>query len=160
MIDVMMSQSVCARSIERYVRTCGLQFLKGEHDGEYFCVANANGRRLHIHLEISPSFGDMLIIGVAPASSFRAADRPWLTRLADQWNQQNRKVTAILHGCSDPQRVGLVARRSQWIRDTTSFEDFASFVDRTIAEAIDLFAEATAVVELPTTVQPMLRDAS
>ena len=79
----MMSESVCAKSIERYVRTCGLQFLKGEHDGEYFCVASANGRRLHIHLEISPSFGDMLIIGVAPACSFRAADRPWLTQLAD-----------------------------------------------------------------------------
>ena len=75
MIDFMISESVCAKSIERYVRTCGMQYLKGEHDGEYFCVANANGRRLHIHLEISPSFGDMLIIGVAPACSFRAADR-------------------------------------------------------------------------------------
>ncbi|OBK46250.1 hypothetical protein [Mycobacterium sp. 1081908.1] len=156
----MMSQSLCAKMIERYVRTCGLQFLKGEHDGEYFCVANADGGRLHIHLEIAPSFGDMLVIGVAPAYSFRAADRPWLTRLADTWNRRNRKVTAILHGCSDPQRVGLVARRSRWIQDGISFEDFASFVDRTIAEAVDLFAEATVVVGLPSTAQPMLRDAS
>lgn len=160
MINSMMSQSLCATMIERYVRTCGLQFLKGEHDGEYFCVANANGRRLHIHLEISPSFGDMLIVGVSPAFSFRAADRPWLTRLADGWNQQNRKVTAILHGCSDPQRVGLVARRSRWIHDSISFEDFAAFVDRTIAEAVDLFAEATVVAEFRPAAQPMLRDAS
>jgi hypothetical protein len=160
MINSMMTQSLCAKLIDRYVRTCGLQFLKGEHDGEYFCVANAEGRRLHIHLEISPSFGDMLVIGVAPAYSFRAADRPWLTRLADTWNKQNRKVTAILHGCSDPQRVGLVARRSRWIQDDISFEDFAAFVDRTIAEAVDLFAEATVVVELPSSAQPLLRDAS
>ncbi|OBI80417.1 hypothetical protein A9X00_11075 [Mycobacterium sp. 1245805.9] len=156
----MMSQSLCAKLIERYVRTCGLQFLKGEHDGEYFCVANADARRLHIHLEIAPSFGDMLVIGVAPAGSFRAADRPWLTRLADTWNKQNRKVTAIVHGCADPQRVGLVARRSRWIQESISFEDFASFVDRTIADAVDLFAEATVVVELSATAQPMLRDAS
>lgn len=160
MIIPMMSESLCAKLIERYVRTSGLQFLKGEHDGEYFCVANADGRRLHVHLEISPSFGDTMIIGVAPACSFRAADRPWLTRLADTWNKQNRKVTAIVHGCSDPRRVGLVARGSRWIQDSISFEDFASFVDRTIAEAVDLFAEATVVVELPSTAQPILRDAS
>lgn len=156
----MMSESHCAELIESYVHTCGLQFLKGEHDGEYFCVANANGRRLHIHLEISPSFDDMVIVRIAPACSFRAADRRWLTRFADTWNQQNRKVTAILHGCSDPQRVGLVARSSRWIPESVSFEDFASFVNRTIAEAVDLFAEATVVVELPSTAQPMLRDAS
>jgi hypothetical protein len=160
MINPMMSQSLCAKLIERYVRTCGLQFLKGEHDGEYFCVTNTDGGRLHIHLEISPSFGDMLVIGIAPAHTFRGADRPWLTRLADTWNQRNRKVTAILHGCPDPQRVGLVARRSRWIQDSISFEEFASFVDRTIAEAVDLFAEATAVAELRPTAQPMLRDAS
>lgn len=155
----MMSQSLCANLIERYVHTCGLQFLKGEHDGEYFCVASANGRRLHIHLEISPSFGDMLIIRIAPACGFRAADRPRLTRLADTWNRQSRKVTAILHRCSDPQRVGLVARSSRWIRDDVSFEEFASFVDRTVAEAADFFAEATAVVGSPSTAQPVLRDA-
>ena len=160
MINRMTSQSLCANLIERYVRTSGLPFLKGEHDGEHFCVANAPAGRLHVHLEISPSFGDMLLIRIAPARPFRAADRPWLTRLADTWNRQNRKVTAILHGCSDPQRVGLVARRSQWIQETISFADFASFVDRTIAEAVDLFAEAAVVVELPATAQPMLRDAS
>ncbi|OBF47855.1 hypothetical protein A5787_09930 [Mycobacterium sp. 852002-50816_SCH5313054-b] len=155
----MTAQSLSRNLIERYLSTSGLRFLRGEHDGEYFCVVNADSGRLHVHLGISPSFGDMLTIGVAPASSFRAADRPWLTRLADTWNKRNRKVTAIVHGCSDPQRVGLVARGSRWIQDSISFEDFASFIDRTIAEAVDLFAEATVVVELPSAAQPMLRDA-
>jgi hypothetical protein len=155
----MTSESLCAKLIERYLSTCGLRFLRGDRDGEYFCVADADGRRLHVHLGISPSFGDVLIIQVACAGSFTVADRPWLTHFADTWNRQNRKVTAIVHGCSDPQRVGVVARRSQWIREDISFEDFASFVDRTITAAVDLFAELTAVVELPSTAQPLLRDA-
>jgi hypothetical protein len=155
----MTSESLCANLIERYLCTSGLRFLRGQHDGEYFFVANAHPRRLHVHLEISPSFGDVLIIRVTPARFFPAADRPWLTHFADTWNQQNRDVTAIVHGSSDPQRIGVLARRSQWIREGISFEDFASFADRTIAAAIDLFAELTPVVELPSAAQPLLRDA-
>jgi hypothetical protein len=41
-----------------------------------------------------------------------------------------------------------------------SFEEFASLVDRTIAAAVDLFAELSPVVELPSAAQPLLRDAS
>jgi hypothetical protein len=40
-----------------------------------------------------------------------------------------------------------------------SFDDFASFVDRSTAAAIDLFSELTPGVELPSTSQPLLRDA-
>jgi hypothetical protein len=155
----MTSQSLCANLIERYVRTSGLRFLRGEHEGEYFCAANAHPRRLHVHLEISPSFGDVLSIRVNPACSFPVADRRRLTHFADKWNRQNREVTAIVHGSSDPQRIGVLARRSRWIREGISFEDFASFADRTIAAAIDLFAELTTVVELPSTAQQLLRDA-
>jgi hypothetical protein len=78
---------------------------------------------------------------------------------ADRWNQRNREVTAIVHDSSDPRRIGVSARRSQWIGENISFEDFASFADRTIGAAIDLFAELTPVVELPSTAQPLLRDA-
>jgi hypothetical protein len=156
----MTSESFCANLIERYVRTCGLRFLQGEHDGEYFCVADAHPRRLHIHLEISPSFGDVLIIRVTPARFFTAAEQPWLTHFADRWNRQNSEVTAIVHDSPDPHRIGVSARRSRWIRENISFEDFASFADRTIAAAIDLFAELTPVVELPSAARPLLRDAS
>jgi hypothetical protein len=159
-MNLMTSESHCANLIERYMCTCGLRFFRGQHDGEYFFVANAHPRRLHVHLEISPSFGDVLIIRVTPACFFPVADRPWLTHFADTWNQQNREVTAIVHGSSDPQRIGVSARRSQWIRESISFEDFACFADRTIAAAIDLFAELTPVVELPSTAQPLLLEAS
>jgi hypothetical protein len=158
----MTSESLSADLIERYMSTCGLRFFRGQHDGEYFFVAHAHTRRLHVHLEISPSFGDVVIIRVTPACFFPVADRPWLTQFADMWNQQNREVTAIVQGSSDPQRVGVVARRSQWIREGIPFENFASLVDRAITSAIDLFDELTPVVDLPSRLQDdqrLLRDA-
>jgi hypothetical protein len=155
----MNSTSPCANLIERYMSNSGLRFFRGQHDGEYFFVANSDPR-LHVHLEVSPSFGDAVIIRVTPASFYPVADRPWLTRFADAWNHQNREVTAILHGSSDPQRIGVVARRSQWIRESMSLEDLGSFVDRTVTAAIEFFAEL--VVELPSRFQveqPLLRNA-
>ncbi|BBZ41688.1 YbjN domain-containing protein [Mycobacterium conspicuum] len=152
----------CATLIERYMSTCGLRFFRGQHDGEYFFVVNAN-QRLHVHLEVSPSFSDVVTIRVTPATFYPVANRPWLTRFADTWNQQNRSVTAIVHGSSDPQRVGVAARGSQWIREGMSLEDFAAFVDRTLTAAIDFFAEVTPIIELPCrsqVEQPLLRNAS
>ena len=101
----------------------------------------------------------MLLIRVAPACFFPASDRPWLTHFADTWNQQDREVTAIVHGSSDPQRIGVVARRSQWIRGCVAFDDFATFVDRTIAAAIEFFGELAPIVEQPSMAQPLVLDA-
>jgi hypothetical protein len=154
----MTSEPRCA-DLERYLCTRGSRYFRGAHDGEYFYVAKTRPRRLHVHLEVSPTQRDVLMIRIAPACFFPATDRPWLMHFTDTWNQQNREVTAIVHTSSDPRRIGVVARRSQWIRDRVSFEEFASFVDRTIADAIDLFAQLTPVVELPPTAQPLLRDA-
>lgn len=78
---------------------------------------------------------------MVPACFFPVTDRPWLTHLADSGNRQDRELTAIVHNSSDPQRIGVLARRSQWIRDGIGFEDFARFVDNTIAAAIELFGE-------------------
>lgn len=153
----MTSETLCANLIERYLSTRGLRFLRGDHDGEYFCVVNAHPRRLHVHLKMSPSFGDVLIISVTPSRFSPVTDRPWLTHYADTWNRRNRGVTAIVHGSSDSERIGVSAHRSRWIREDISFEDFASFVDRTIAAAIDLFGELTPVVELPSTAHSLLR---
>ena len=155
----MASEPRCADLIERYLCTRGSRYFRGAHDGEYFYVAKTSPRRLHVHLEIFPTDGDVLMIRVAPACFFPAADRPWLAHFADAWNQQNREVTAIVHGSSDPQRIGVVARRSQRIREGVSFGDFASFVDHTIADAIDLFGQLTPAVELPPAAPPLLRDA-
>jgi hypothetical protein len=149
----------CANLVERYLRTRGSRYFRGQHDGEFFYVANTRPRRLHVHLEICPTRGDLLMIRVTPTCFFPATDRPWLMHFADTWNEQDREVIAIVHGSSDPQRIGVVARRSQSIRKGVSFEDFASFVDAVIADAIDLFGQLDPVVELPSTAQPLVRDA-
>jgi hypothetical protein len=153
-----MTQSFCTNLIERYLSDSGLPFLRGDHDGEYFCVVNAHPRRLRVHLAACPSFGDVLKVSVTPGRFFSVADRRWLTQLADTWNRRNRGVTAIVHGSSAPQRIGISATRSQWIRDDISLEDFACFIDSTIAAAIDLFAELTTVVELPPAAPSSLRE--
>ena len=149
-ISLMTSETLCANLIERYLSTRGLRFLRGDRDGEYFCVVEADPRRLHVHLKVSPSFGDMLTISVTP-SRFSATDRAWLTSCADAWNRRNRGVTAIVHGSADSERVGISARRSQWIREDISPEDFARLVDRTIAAATDLIAQLATVESLSTT---------
>lgn len=146
--------------IERYLRTRGSRYFRGHRDGEFFYVANTRPRRLHVHLEICPTHADMLVIRVAPTCFFPATDRSALADFADTWNRREHEVTAIVHDSSDPQRIGVVARRSQWVPGTTSFEDFAVLVDGTIADAIDLFGRLAPVTGLPPTGPPLLRDAS
>lgn len=157
----MTNEPTCAELVERYLRTRGRSYFRGHHDGEYFFVTRARmsvSRRLHVHLEISPEHGDVLIVRVTPGCFFPATERPWLVHFSDTWNRQGREVIAIVHGSSDPQRIGVVARRSQWIRPNVSFEDFAAFVDRTIGAATDLFDGLGPVGELPTA-HPLVRDA-
>lgn len=145
--------------IERYLRSRGRRYFRGQHDGEYFFVANAHARRLHVHLGISRWHREVFTIQVEPACFFPADDDARLARLADTWNEQNREVTAIVHGSSDPQRIGVCARGSLRIQDRISFEDFASFVDGTVAAAIDLFGELTPAAEMPSAAEPLVRDA-
>lgn len=156
----MTSEPVGASLIERYLFTRGSRYFRGHHDGEFFYVASTRPRRLHVHLEISPTHADVLVIRVTPTCFFRATERSWLADFADTWNRQNREVTAIVHDSSDPRRIGVVARRSQSIPGSASFEDFASFVDGTLADAIDLFGRLAPVAGLPATAPPLLRDAS
>lgn len=154
----MTNEQLCADLVERYLRARGRRYFHGHHDGEYFFVTNAP-RRMHVHFEVSPAHHDVLIIRVSPGCYFPAVDRPWLTHFCDRWNRLDREVTAIVHGSSDPQRLGVVARKSQWIRDDVSFNEFASFVDRTIADATELFEELSSAVEMPSTQRSLLRDA-
>ncbi|BBZ72076.1 hypothetical protein MPRS_31690 [Mycobacterium paraseoulense] len=149
---------MCAKAVERYLRTRGRRYFRGHHDGEYFFVTSPRPRRLHVHLEISPAHGDVLIVRVTPGCFFPATERPWLVHFSDTWNREEHEVTAVMHGSCDPQRIGVVARRSHWIRRNTSFEEFAAFVDRTIDDATKFFAALSPGVELPTA-HPLLRDA-
>jgi hypothetical protein len=158
-----LGESLSTDLTERYLRSRGLRYFRtyfqGQHDGEYFYVANANPLRLHVHLGISRWHSDVFTIRVTPACFFPAADGARLAQLADTWNRQNREVTAIVHGSSDPQRIGVYARSSQRIRNRIPFEDFASSIDRAVAAAIDLFSVWAPIVGLPSTNQPLVRDA-
>jgi hypothetical protein len=62
-----------------------------------------------------------------------------------------------VHGSSDPQRVGVVARSSRKIREAIDFDDFATYIDHTIAAAIEFFADLDSVTECPS--QPLVLDA-
>lgn len=157
-IDLMTYQTSCAKLIEGYMRNSGLRFLRGEHEGEYFGVAETGSRRLHVHLKISSSFGDVVVIQANASHFFALADRPWLTHLADAWNGQNRDITAIL--CPAPHRIGVIARRSRWIREGMPLQEFTSFADRTIAAAVEFFIVLIPPVKLPSTTQSRLRDAN
>ncbi|MBW0016770.1 MAG: hypothetical protein JO236_04380 [Mycobacterium sp.] len=145
-------EPLCTSLIERYLRSRGRRYFRGQHDGEYFFLADVEPRRLHVHLEISRAHPDVFTIRVTPACFFPAANRALLSHFADAWNRQDRAVIAIVHGSSDPGRIGVAALRPQWLAQQVSFEDFASFVDRTLEAAVDLFAELTAL-----TTRPLLR---
>lgn len=143
--------------IERYLYTRARRYFRGRHDSEVFFVLNT-ALRLHVHLEIPPLHPDVFTIRVTPACFFPASEHERLIALATGWNEQHRDVTAIVHGSSDPQRIGVMAEQSRWIGERVRFDDLADFADRATAAAIDLFSRMTSVKELPS--PPLLLDAS
>ena len=143
---------------ERYLRSRGIRHFRGQHDRECFFVSNAGGRRLHVHLGVSRWRSDVFTIRVAPACFFPATDSAHLAQLAETWNHQNPEVTAIVHGSSDPHRIGVFARSSQRVRDRILFEEFACYVDRAIAAAIDFFTELAPVAGSTSRAQPLVRE--
>jgi hypothetical protein len=153
----MTTEALSANLIERYLRTRGSRYFRGQHDGEFFYVANTRPRRLHVHLGISRWHRDEFTIQVTPGCFFPAADSDELADLADSWNRRNRDVVVTVHGSSDPQRVGVVARDSRKIRESIAFDEFATYIDYTIAAAIEFFAGLDSVAEC--TAQPLLLDA-
>jgi hypothetical protein len=155
----MTTEPLATDLIERYLRSRGRRYFRGQHDGAFFFVAKAIPRPLHVHLEISPAQREVLTIRIDPACFFPAADRTRLAQIAEAWNQRNHDVTAVVHGSSDPDRIGVVAAQQAWIVHDVRFEEFASFVDRTIAAAIDLFAAMAPAAELPSRTTPLVLDA-
>lgn len=155
----MTTEVLSADLIQRYLCTRGSRYFRGQHDGEYFYVANTRPRRLHVHLGISRWHSDEFTIQVTPGSFFPAADGPDLSHLADTWNQHNRDVIVTVRGSSDPQRIGVVARASARIREPVAFDDFATFVDHTIAAAIEFFSELAPGGDCPLAVEPLVLDA-
>jgi hypothetical protein len=142
--------------IERYLRTRRLRYFRGRHDGEYFFILTVDRERLHVHLESTCGHLEMFTIRVTPACFFPIEHRGWLMRFADQWNRNNQWAKAVLHGSSDPNRIGVVAENSYPLAETIRFNNFASFVDHTIASAIELFGE---ILPAALAHEPWLRDA-
>src|ERR1700761_2289990 len=124
-----LTEPLSANLIERYLCTRGSRFFRGQHDGEFFYVANTRPRRLHVHLGISRWHGDEFTIQVTPGCFFPAAEGAGLADLADRWNRQNRGARVSARASSDPQRIGVAARNSRKIREPVEFEDFATRVD-------------------------------
>lgn len=151
-----MTEPLSANLIERYLRTRGRRYFRGQHDGEFFFVLNAE-RRLHVHLEIPAVHPDVVTVRITPACFFPVAEHARLAHFADAWNEQHRDVTATVHGSSDPQRVGVTAEQSRWVGERVGFDDFATFVDRATTAAIDLFSRLDPAAELPS--PPLLRAA-
>ena len=155
----MTAEALSANLIERYLCTRGSRYFRGQHDGEFFYVANTRPRRLHVHLGISRWRSDEFTIQVTPGCFFPAADGAALADLADTWNQCNRDAIVTVRGSSDPQRLGVVVRSSRRIREPITFDEFATFIDHTIAAAIEFFAELAPVAECPSVAQPLVLDA-
>jgi hypothetical protein len=155
---LMTTEALSADLIERYLCTRGSRYFRGQHDGEFFYVANTRPRRLHVHLGISRWHSDEFTIQVTPGCFFPAADATNLADLADTWNQHNRDVIVTVRGSTDPQRIGVVARNCRKIREPIAFDEFATFIDHTIAAAIEFFGELAPVAELPSTAEPLVLD--
>ena len=167
----MASESPGASLIERYLCARGRRYFRGRHDGEFFYVfspgwppgfspvTDTRPRRLHVHLEVCPTDPDVLVVRVTPASFFPASQRRRLTDVAEAWNSQKHDVVAIVHESLDPERVGVVGRGSQWLSQNVSFEDFASRIDATISDAVDLFGRLTAITGCAPGEPTPLRDA-
>ncbi|ORB84194.1 hypothetical protein B1987_10755 [Mycobacterium kansasii] len=154
-----MGEPLCMHLIEHYLRTRGKRYFRGRHDGEFFFVANAFPRRLHVHMEISAGRPDVFVMRVAPACFFPAADHARLAQFANLWNTRNRAVTAMVHGSSDPRRVGFTACTFQAIPGLIRFDEFAAIVDRALDAAVELFGELPPLAVTAHTTTPLLLDA-
>lgn len=156
----MTSESLREQFTECYVRECGLPFFRGECNGEYFLAAGGRGRRLHLRLEPSHSFSDVVTIRLTPSRLHALPERSALTAFVDKWNHQNHQVSAILHVGDDSRHVGVSVRRSHWIPDAMPYDDFASRIDHAIAAGFRFFDELALLGETQGAENSPLRDAS
>lgn len=133
--------------VERYLRSRGLRYFRGCHDGEYFFILTVGQERFHVHLEVLPAKSDVLLVRVAPGHYFPATDRDRMIGFARSWNAENRCAEVIVYESSDPSRIEVAAESTCPLADVEA-DDFANFADKAIRSAIKLFAELTSAPEL------------
>jgi hypothetical protein len=137
--------------IERYLRSRGRRYFRGQHDGEYFFVLTVGHERLHVHIEIPPSDRDRVTVRVTPTSFFPAAEMARLSTFAATWNEGSRPTRALVYESCDRNRIGVAAENSYRLAPNVPFEQFADLADGTIGSAVALFAEMTPATPGPPT---------
>lgn len=95
--------------IEQTLRSRGVRYFRGHHDGEFFFMVvpltdSARGR-LHVHLR--PGVGDEVAISISGGRFRPAAQRDALTRLAARCNALFPVEVTVQDSC-DPGLVGVL----------------------------------------------------
>ena len=146
------------RQIEDYLRARGAQYFRGHHDDEYFFfvdfVAGAYRGRLNVHIEVSGTEPEEVLVTISPDRYYPAEKAQWLGMLADRWNAAGPAVQAVVHGSCDPRLVGVQVRSLGRPADVAAL---AGFVEAAVAAGIDLFGRI-AIAEIPSS-SAALRDA-
>ncbi|GFG66242.1 hypothetical protein MKUB_37320 [Mycobacterium kubicae] len=145
-----MGEPLTTELIERYLHSRGRRYFRGQHDGEFFFVVNCGRPRMHVHLGIPGPHSDTLTLRATPASFYPVADAGTLSNRVAEWNKHNGELAAVVHGSSDPQRIGVTVSASHWVGERVRFEDFGEFVDRALGAAVELFSGLAPSDELPT----------
>ncbi|OBJ49832.1 hypothetical protein, partial [Mycobacterium sp. 1423905.2] len=101
-----MGEPLITELIERYLRSRGRRYFRGQHDGEFFFVVDCGRRRMHVHLGIPGPHSDTFTVRLTPAYFFPVAEAGTLNNRVTEWNKRHSDVAAVVHGSSDPQRIG------------------------------------------------------
>lgn len=124
--------------IQGYLRKRGVRYFRGHHDDEYFFLVDVlvDGRhkRLNVHLQAS---GELVQVSIAPDRYYAASARGRLEEFAARWNAEYPGAEVLIHGSSDPSRVGVSVHDSIGPVDIVGL---STLVDHAIAGAIELFA--------------------
>lgn len=145
------------RQVEDYLRARGVPYFRGHHDDEYFFlvdfVAGADRGRLNVHLEVTGSEPDAVVVTISPDRYYPAGNADQIGTLVARWNTADPVVRAGVHGSCDPHLIGVRARGE--IR-TEDAGELRVLVDAAVAEGIDLFGAISTAASSPGT---GLRDA-
>ena len=143
--------------IEDYLRASGVRYFRGHHDDEYFFLADflagTSQGRLHVHLGVGVDRGEVELV-ITPDRYYPGARRERIATAAAQWASAVSGLQAELQQSADPALVGVVVVgrcRPAGIADLTGF------VDRTVATAVDFFADLSTRLAPPD--EDGLRDA-
>ncbi len=126
--------------IEEYLRARGVPYFRGHHDDEYFFlvefVAGAHRGRLNVHLQVSGTASDAVLVTISPDRYYPVEVAEQLGALVSRWNAGDPVVQAVVHGSCDPHLVGVQACGDTRPADAAALR---VVVDAAVAAGIELF---------------------